>query len=216
MDNIIVYIETGSSSVSEGKKPVKDSESAPLSEQDIPGLDISEQEAEPRVSQDISEDSESESEVTKDEAQTLEDKRIDMVRFNRYIVKWSYFDKISEVDRSKMNPTIRRHKDLNPLCNPKIEDLRDPELDRWVIVRDLIQRATVENRSLADLLSEQIVSVTEAQKDEIINHINYTRDVVEEALDFKDELYALLSSDKKSWVNALENTINPDGKNLHL
>jgi len=93
MDNIIVYMETGSSSVSQGNKRVKYSESVPLSEQDISEQDISEQ-GESKVSQDISEVSESESEVNQDESEVsedkskyLEDRRIDMVRFNRYIEK---------------------------------------------------------------------------------------------------------------------------------
>lgn len=198
MNNIIVYINT-------------DSESVPLSEQDI-----SEQEAEAKVSQDISEVAENKSEVTQDIPATLENRYQEMVDNHMELDFKPYFKNLTLSQMRKMYPFISVHVDKSPFCAEKPGNIRDEHVDRWTSVRNLIQKTTVEHKSLYDLLSGRVIKVTESQKGEIIERRAYLEFMVEDAIEVKDELYSLLSSDQKSWVNSVENTINPDGNELDL
>jgi hypothetical protein len=137
-DNIIVYMNTGSSSVSEGKKPVKDSESVPLSEQDISEQDKSD------VNQDISEQDESDVNQDIDEIalkrnvpqdskyknSNLEDRFMDMTANNIELDSDYYFSDLTPTDFTRLRPYMEFHCSKHEICSTKGRDNKDSKLFR--------------------------------------------------------------------------------------
>lgn len=93
MSNIVLYMNTGSSSVSEGKKPVKVSESVPLSKQ-----------AKPKAKQD------------------KQDKLRTIAEYGMELDENSYIPKLSASIREDLTPYIIEHMRENPIIEIKDEE----------------------------------------------------------------------------------------------